>query len=215
MWIIKRLVTKSLALLFPSKCTLCGVSGAGVCDNCLSTLTRAVEVPHPRIYAHFSYKDQRIRSMLQKIKYFRKLFIIESLIQHVSNSPFLVTFIGTKENTILIPIPMSKKRLLERGSNHTEHIARAFSTQLTIPMETKLLIRKKDTVQQVQTHSKKERIRNIRKAFTVDKKHLDTLKDKRIILVDDVTTTGSTINEAVKVLEKAGFRDIKAITLAH
>jgi predicted amidophosphoribosyltransferase len=104
---------------------------------------------------------------------------------------------------------------LERGSNHTEHIARAFSTQLTIPMETKLLIRKKDTVQQVQTHSKKERIRNIRKAFTVDKKHLDTLKDKRIILVDDVTTTGSTINEAVKVLEKAGFRDIKAITLAH
>lgn len=215
MWIIEYLKNKTLNILFPLKCFLCGKNGDGICVDCLETLKRAVETPHPDTYSYFSYKDPRVRKILQNIKYFRKLYLIEALVKHISKDFWLNNLLGNKEFSVLVPIPMSSRRIWSRGGNHTFHMARIFSSSLNIPVSNNLLARKKDTLQQVLTHSRSERLKNMRGAFSINEKILPLFQNKRIILVDDVSTTGATIAEARKILEKNGFRNIIAITLAH
>ena len=215
MWIIQFSKNHLISLLFPATCALCNKKGKNICTSCISSLKRTVETPTPSTYSYFSYKDTQVRNLLQKIKYFRKLYLIEPLILHISQDIFLKNFLEDDIDSILVPIPMSRKRIWRRGGNHTIYIAEAFSSHMNIPVHTTLLSRKKDTIQQVLTHSKKERLRNMRNAFTVNEKYIEGLHNKKIILIDDVTTTGATISEAKQTLEKFGFKNIKAITLAH
>lgn len=215
MWIIKRITNYFLEFVFPTRCELCGNKNNTICDTCIETFIRAVDTTSPSTYSHFSYKDARVRSLLQKIKYFRKLYLIEPLVHKVASDYFLREFLADTSTSILLSIPMTRSRIWKRGGNHTIYIAKAFSTELSVTLHTKFLIRKKDTKQQVHTHSKKERLSNIKNAFTVDEKYLSEVRGKNIILIDDVTTTGATIQEAINVLRKHGFKNIKAITLAH
>lgn len=215
MWIIKSATTHILSLLFPVSCVLCREKGKALCLPCFSSFKRTVETPHPDTYSYLSYKDTNVRNMLQKIKYFRKLYLIQPIVEYIASDPFLKGFLSAVENPILIPIPMSKKRTLLRGDNHTEYIAKSISVALDIPIQTNFLLRHKDTLQQVHTHSRIERVKNMRKAFKVEEKYISELRNRTIILIDDVTTTGATIKEATETLRKAGCKNVKAITLAH
>ncbi len=215
MWIIKVLEKVILEPLFPKRCAVCSKKGVDICEECLSSLTRAVETPHPSIYSYFSYKDSRVKSILQNIKYFRKSYLITPLVKKITTDFWLTNFLGDTKNSLLIPIPMSRKRKLLRGGNQTEAIASSFSSFLSIPFEKNLLLRKKDTSQQVKTHSKGERLHNMKGAFAINNEKLDLYSTARIILIDDVTTTGATVTEAKKILEDVGYRNILTITIAH
>ena len=118
-------------------------------------------------------------------------------------------------NPILIPIPLYKKRLKKRGYNQAELLAKEIVKRGNdvFTLTTKVLYKVKDTKSQVEIRDKKERLKNLHGAFAV--KNPETIHGRNIILVDDVTTTGTTLNEAKKVLEKSGARKVIAITIAH
>jgi ComF family protein len=110
-----------------------------------------------------------------------------------------------------VPIPLSSKRYRERGYNHAEVIASYVAKYFKLVMNSKLLIRVKDTKPQYKL-SRKERFENIRGAF-------DTIREKKIprsiVLIDDVATTFSTLQEAAMVLKQSGVKKVLGVTFAR
>jgi competence protein ComFC len=130
---------------------------------------------------------------------------------------------------ILIPIPLAKKRLRLRGYNQSELICQELikvnNTRLStsidngidLTLEKNILIKPKDTEHQARIRDRNLRLKNLSGSFTI--KNIDKnkvlLKNRNIILVDDITTTGATLGEARKTLKQCGARKIIAFTIAH
>jgi ComF family protein len=117
-------------------------------------------------------------------------------------------------SSILVAAPLSRERLRERGFNQAELIAREVSKQ--IGLELVLCVEKiKHTPSQVTIGNKKSRLTNLVGAFALIPTAINQIKNRNIILIDDVYTTGATIREITKELRKAHPRSIKSYTLAH
>lgn len=120
---------------------------------------------------------------------------------------------------ILIPIPLSKKRLCERGYNQAELICKELIKinnlrhGVDIKLENKVLIKPKETKHQAKIENRGERLLNIVGSFDIQNAEL--IKNRNIILIDDITTTGATLSEAKKVLKHFGARKIIAFAVAH
>jgi len=113
---------------------------------------------------------------------------------------------------LIIPVPLHMRRLRKRGFNQSLILARALGKKHHLPVDFSLLKRQKMT--QTQTGlDRKEREQNIRGAFAVA--HPEKIAGQNIILVDDVLTTGATVNECARVLQKAGAARVAVITLAR
>lgn len=110
---------------------------------------------------------------------------------------------------VLMPVPLHNQRLRERGYNQALLIAQVLSKQLQRPLDTHCVIRNKRTLAQSGL-SLKERQRNIKQAFSVT-----CTPPKRVTLIDDVITTGSTINELAAKLKSAGTEYVEAWVIAH
>jgi len=113
---------------------------------------------------------------------------------------------------MIVPVPLHIKKLRQRGFNQSAILARALKKKWRIPLNYFLLKRAKFTLTQTGL-DKKEREKNIKGAFEVTS--AKDVKDKNIILVDDVYTTGATVNECAKTLRKAGAKDVAILTLAR
>lgn len=111
----------------------------------------------------------------------------------------------------IVYIPVSNKRLVERGYNQAYLLAKSISKLTGINVIKNVLKRTLDTKSQKELN-RTARIENIRGVFKVEKP--DKIKEKNILLVDDIMTTGSTLNEASHVLKNAGAKKITAIVLA-
>jgi predicted amidophosphoribosyltransferase len=98
-----------------------------------------------------------------------------------------------------------------RGYNHAEVLAREVSNLLALPIAADTLVRIKKTKQQAKIHKKQDRLSNQQGVFAVT----CNIKGKDILLIDDVTTTGATLEEARNTLLKAGARSVHAATVAH
>lgn len=127
----------------------------------------------------------------------------------VNSARFEPIFLNTEG---LVPIPLSKKRKRWRGFNQAEELGKIISERLKIKY-LPILTKEKDTKSQVEL-SLKERKRNLKNVFFLEHKHTHYLKDKRIILFDDVFTTGSTLFEASKAIYQAQPEAIYGFTLA-
>jgi ComF family protein len=113
---------------------------------------------------------------------------------------------------LFIPVPLHKKRLRERGFNQALLLVKELSRRTGIPYQTRVLQKRKETIPQVNL-SGVEREKEVRGSFhlTEGKK----IKGKSILLVDDVYTTGATVNECAKVLMAGGAKRVDVLTLAH
>jgi ComF family protein len=111
----------------------------------------------------------------------------------------------------IIPVPLHRLRLIERGYNQSSEIAKGISKISKIKILANNLKRIRHTEAQVKTESREERHRNIKGAFKVTKQNL--IQDKNILLVDDVITTGSTIAEIAKELHNSGASTIYASSI--
>jgi len=109
----------------------------------------------------------------------------------------------------IIPVPIHKKRLKKRGFNQAEIIARELSKNLLIPMNPYILERVKNTIPQKKLNDLLRK-KNIEKAFKITK---DIVKYKYVILVDDIYTTGATLDECARILIKAGVLKVYFITV--
>jgi len=116
--------------------------------------------------------------------------------------------------TFFQPIPLSEKKLRERGFNQAFLITKFFRRFFKFPIAD-FLIRVKETKPQAELKTKKDRYNNLKKAFKIKKEHLETVSGVRVILVDDVITSGSTVREAAKTLKKAGASKVYVFALAR
>ncbi len=110
----------------------------------------------------------------------------------------------------LIPIPLHRKRRAARGYNQAELLARAIGRRLEIPVYTKFLVREKNTIP-LKYENPQERQNNLKKAFNIAR---NDVKLEKVIVVDDIFTTGSTMDEVSGVLKAAGVKEVYFVTLA-
>ncbi len=122
---------------------------------------------------------------------------------------------GGSTSRIIIPVPLSGKRFRERGFNQTELIARHLSDKLkpNFSVLNNVLYKNKDTISQVEIKNRKERLRNLKNTFSV--KNSGLIKNEVIFVLDDVTTTSATINEARRALLKAGAKKVIGLVVAR
>ncbi len=166
------------------------------------------------ILSFFNYQDAVIKQLITELKYKGKrsnakilaIGIHEYLLEELSDREIYEEF----TNPLLIPIPLSKQRLRERGYNQVALIAEHLAEIGTL--DTFSLKRIKNTESQT-TKNKEERTKNLEDAFVVkNNKHI---LNKNIILLDDVVTTGSTLNEAKETLLRNGAKNVLATAVAH
>jgi ComF family protein len=113
---------------------------------------------------------------------------------------------------LILPVPLHQQRLRERGFNQALLLVRELSRRTSIPYRMKVIQKKRPTLPQVQL-SRAEREKGVRKSFHVLSG--EELEGKTILLVDDVYTTGATVNECSRVLLAAGAARIDVFTLSH
>lgn len=168
----------------------------------------------------FVYKDPLIKDMVWALKYNRKeqiapLFgqiIYDYLLEESADHALFATF----TNPILIPIPISKQRAYERGYNQTERVAKAIKsldTEELFKLETTTLHKRHSHHHQARTTNKAQRAEHIQNSFYI--KHPEKIVGKNIFLIDDVITTGTTIEEARKTLLGAGAKEVRALVVAR
>lgn len=117
------------------------------------------------------------------------------------------------ESFLLIPVPLHKKRKNWRGFNQAELLAELLGKKLGIEVRPDILARSKNTAPQAELETREKRFQNIAGAFEI--KNPAGLRNKIAILIDDVSTTGATLEECAVVLKKAGAKQVCAITAAR
>jgi len=220
-------------LLFPKFCLSCQREGNYLCEDCQSTLlVSGVHQKNPTqnlkdLYFAIDYQQPLIKNLIKLFKYqpFVKELAIpltSLIIEHFQLTENPPPFFGG--GFILVPVPLEKKKLKWRGFNQAEELGKELSSFLKIPLISGCLIKIKETPPQVEL-SDEERKENIKGAFLVkDKELIKNPKGKpsasygagkKILLVDDVYTTGSTMEECARVLKEAGAKEIIGIVVAR
>lgn len=120
-------------------------------------------------------------------------------------------FENIKNYDTIIPVPISKKRYKERGYNQSFLIAKEFANQSNLQILNNCLIKTKNIIEQSKLN-KEEREKNIQGVYKLQNKKL--IKNKKILLIDDIYTTGSTVNECSKILKQANPKSIGVLTIA-
>lgn len=214
------IINTILDFLFPIRCVSCRESGSYLCDKCALQIRKAERENLEWVYSLYDYRDPVIKKALWLLKYKNKKPVAETfarlvygiMLEEISELVMMKNW----RDPVLVPIPLSKARLRERGYNQTELIAKAIikvDQNQNFKLETTWLKKIKETPRQAHIKNRNERLLNLKGSFEVS---ADTeVKGKNIILLDDVTTTGATLSEARKALKNAGARDVVAFTLAH
>lgn len=111
---------------------------------------------------------------------------------------------------LVLPVPLHPRRQRARGYNQAELLARELGRSLGLPVKTRLFLRTEDTPSQTGL-TRAQRVENVRGAFRTH----DKLDRKRILLVDDVCTTGATVDACARALKRAGAQSVEVVTLAR
>ncbi len=219
---IMRLLDTLLNIVFPTYCVSCRRSGFELCDTCVIKSPLNERQTLPWIFALFDYRHPPIKKALWLFKYksrkrLAKTFaesLYGNMLEELSDLARMENF----HNALLIPVPLSKSRYRERGYNQVELLGRELArldNGKNFALENKALIKIKETARQAHTENRAARIKNIQGSFAISKDNESIIKDKNIILIDDITTTGATLNEAKKTLKRHGARKVIAFTIAH
>jgi ComF family protein len=161
-------------------------------------------------FFHFQ-KGSRYRKLLHKLKYDNKPYIGVELGRSFGEA--LIQSPLYQDVTIIVPVPLHEKRLRQRGYNQSEQIAKGISEIIGASLRTDLLYRKSNTEMQLRK-TREERHRNVRSAFAVNKDSIKEVTGQHILLVDDVLTTGATLDACgTTILKKCDCR-VSMVTLA-
>ncbi len=208
-----------LDIIFPRRCVGCSCYKTFLCDSCKLKLRRELHVPDAKTVAYFSYHDPIIKNALWHLKYKGKYELGKVLGELLYDEAWEGLAERRQFNNFLSPIivtvPVSKKRKRQRGYNHALLIARGFANQThgECPIVENILEKYRDTKRQAEIKVRKERLSNLKDSFRVTNPSL--IKGKNVLLIDDVTTTGATFDEATRALKKSGARSVVRLALAH
>jgi len=208
-----------LDTLFPKFCLSCQKEGDYLCQDCKAMLD--ISGFHQKyatknlsdLYYPLSYRNKLCQNLIKKFKYepFVKelaLTLSSLIIEHFQMSDQQSDF----RDFILIPVPLAKKRLKWRGYNQAEEIGKHLAIFFQIPLINNALIKIKATLPQIELE-KEKREENIKGAISVNPS--TSLRARKILLVDDVYTTGATMEEAARVLKESGAKEIVGLVIAR
>jgi competence protein ComFC len=198
-------------ILFPKECLCCKKEGDWLCPECFKKLEfnkKKYRLDNlDKLLVAGDYENEILAKIIKLFKY---QFVKDI---HKILAEFIFLFLSDKKidlsESLIIPVPLSKKRLKWRGFNQAEILAKKISNKFNLDFSNDL---KRIKYQKPQASlSEKERKINLINSFSWQGKNL---KNKKIILVDDVVTTGSTLNECAKTLKNAGARKIWGLVIA-
>jgi len=229
------LLQRLISTVYPPRCVLCGCHGFGdmdICEDCYQDLpwigSACVQCAIPlsqhggdhlkcglclkeaplfdRSFSLFSYEKEAV-TLIHQLKFNEKL----------ANSRLLGNMLADAidKNAIelpdcILPVPLYKKRLRQRGFNQSIELARPVANTFGIPLDLRSVKRMRDTQSQTEL-DKKQRRKNIRAAFEV----MEPLSSQHVVVVDDVVTTTSTVNEIARILKRAGVRRVDVWSIAR
>jgi competence protein ComFC len=174
------------------------------CDNCKKE--RSVDV----YWSLYSHQTSIISDLIEQLKYHGASDVVRAVSLLCETNRYVHSLIHSVD--MIIPVPLYPARFRERGFNQSEYIAYAIGEVLHVPIVSSVLQRSKQTKQQARL-SLEERKGNVLDAFACAMS--DEVKGKRILLVDDVLTTGSTVDACARVLMGAGAQTVRVLTLAR
>ncbi|MBR5599657.1 MAG: ComF family protein [Alphaproteobacteria bacterium] len=227
--------------ILPPRCLVCGKvinNDNGLCKDCFSNIN-FITLP----YCHkcgtplaktikdnnflcmncLNPKNKNIfrisRSMVEYDTYSKKIILDFKFLDHLESKNLLVNWLEIAGKDIfeegvdlILPIPLHYTRVFERKYNQSAILAKELAKRKNISVLFDCLKKCKKTIPQVKCTGKNKRRKNVKGAFVVIDK--DKIKGKRILLIDDVYTTGATLNECAKVLLKAGALSVDTLTIA-
>ncbi|UCH42374.1 MAG: ComF family protein [Dehalococcoidales bacterium] len=225
---VAKLGGMALDLLFPKWCLGCDKEGTFICSSCSSTMPRVMPPLCPRcgrpqasnilcsrcvrwaaeidgIRAPYRFEGV-VRQSVYKLKYENLRAITEHLAQ------MLYSYISENQvpGDVLVPVPLHSKRLRERGYNQATLLAMELSKLTGLPLLTDHLIRERDTHPQALTKTASERQGNVTNAF-----YSRELRYREVLLIDDVATSGATLNACAAALKAAGATSVWGLVLAR
>ena len=216
--------------IFPPKCLFCNEVGDIFCENCISNCNIlptqfcvVCDKPSEDGFTHqkcfrtggeasrliciYEYEGM-VRDCIRKSKYSRKEFMA---LKRLSFEGVTIAFEWGLDFSgfTIVPIPVSKKKEKSRGFNQVDVISRAFSIRFGLKIDNSILSRIKDTKAQ-HGFGRQQRFLNVKGSFKVNK----NLSERKILLLDDICTTGATFLEASKVLYKANASEVWSFGLS-
>lgn len=215
------LLETALDFIFPPVCGFCGKLGEGyLCTKCRE------DIIHSDIYLNqldlyqdksifidehfylFSYEEP-IREKILQYKFEDKAYLASTIYEFFMNNEKLYGFL--KKYDIIIPIPISSNRKRERGYNQSELLARKISRMASIPIEMQVLKKVKHNQPQ-SSLNRQQRKQNVKNVYKVQNEL--KIQNKKILLFDDIYTTGSTANECARMLKMNGSSTVGILTIA-
>lgn len=195
----------ALFLLFPTTCGICGkINSSSICEDCFEAIKMNASIDSyvnnaEKYFTEHAYLftyDGVIRQKILQYKFYDQAYLKDMFCEFLIKNEKICRIL--KKYDIMIPVPISKKRLQQRGYNQSELIAKKICQKSNILFQNNLIKHKNNLPQS--TLNKKERIQNVKDVYQL--KNKETIQNKKILIFDDIYTTGSTTNECAKVLMK-------------
>ncbi len=222
---IFRIQEKISNLLYPPICGICEkINKDGLCPKCNLELKKQAEVNilqkeeieenikkeknFEELMYIFKYEGQ-VRKLILDYKFNEKSYLYKTFVNFLLKNEKI--FENIKKYDKIIPVPISKKRNKERGYNQSLLIAEEIANKTNLGLVNNCLIKTKNIIEQSKLN-KEDRQQNIQGVYSLQNERLIT--NKKILLVDDIYTTGSTVNECCKILQQANPKTIGVLVLA-
>jgi ComF family protein len=228
MQLLSRIAEPLLDLVFPPSCAVCSREGTFLCADCEADLPRleppycrSCSEPGPRSLCEWCRSTSQpfdgitapyrwagaVPDMVYSLKYrgvrASAPRLAELLVAHLSTRSI--------HPDVIVPVPLHRRRERERGFNQSELLAKGIAKRTGMPMETGVLARTRNTAPQVTMKSPEQRRENIAGAFEC----IGDVAGKRVLLIDDVVTTGATVAACSVPLRDAGASSIWVLSLAR
>lgn len=208
-----------LNLIYPPTCGICGKLNSNfLCNKCQKKLESQAKFKieknsntnyyfEEHLYI-FEYQGM-IRKVILNYKFRDKSYLYQTIVNFLLKNEKFFQILQSYDT--IIPVPISRKRRKERGYNQSELIAKEIAKRVRIEYNNQCLYKTKNIIEQSKLN-KEERQKNIQGVY--DLYYHQKLQNRKILLVDDIYTTGSTVNECSKRLRQAQPKKIDVLTLA-
>lgn len=208
-----------LNLIYPPACGICGkINSNFLCNKCQKLLESQAKFkieknPNTNYYFEehlylFEYQGM-IRKVILNYKFNDKSYLYKTIVNFLLKNEKFFQILQSYDT--MIPVPISKKRKKERGYNQSELIAKEIARKLSIEYNKQCLFKTKNIIEQSKLN-KEQRQNNIQGVYELH--NPKRLENKKILLIDDIYTTGSTVNECCKTISQAKPKKIGVLTLA-
>lgn len=213
-----KIIETILNLIYPNVCGFCGdINKENICTECSKKIEkykilRIEKSTNQYIEKQcFIYKyEGEIREAILKFKFQEEAYLYRTFAEMILDNLEVCEYIKTFD--VIIPVPIHRKRRLERGYNQSELIANEISKQLRINIERNILIKIRNNPKQ-STLKLEERKNNVKNAY--EARENQKIKNRKILIIDDIFTTGNTVNECAKKLKEAGASKVSVLTIAR